>query len=331
MSVANRYSRQTQVTKFGEKGQQTLNQTSTTIVGVGGLGCQVATLLAGAGIGKINLIDHDQVSLTNLHRQILFREKDIGEKKAAIAARELVKLNSDIQISYHCQRLNFSNVEELIDDATIVIDAADNFVTSYILSDYCFNNRIPLISASVNSTFGWVGVFCGNSDNPAPSIRAVFPELAKQITSCDTVGVTGPSVGIIGSVQAQEALKVALNDDAQLSGKLLYFDLWNYRQHIVDFSKSIEPDQNQFKFISAAEVMETDLVVDVRNLAESAATPLDFNNKVSIPISELASKADELPHDLRLVLACASGQRALIAAQQLSKHGFENLSVLLPS
>ncbi len=330
MHHSERYSRQNQVDNIDKNGQEQLANTSVLIVGAGGLGCQLGAQLAGAGIGKITLVDSDLVSISNLHRQILFRENDIGKKKSVIATRELKSINSEIEIQSYCQRLNQSNITDLIGDAAIVVDAADNFLTSYILSDYCYINRIPLVSASVNSTFGWVAVFCGTKLKPAPSIRAVFPQISSQLINCDTVGVTGPSVGIIASIQAQEVLKVALNDDAQLNGKLLYLDLWNYQQHVVDFSNSEEPDHDSCKFVTSAKVSTQDLVVDVRNSNEVTESPLEFDNLVNIPLSDLTNNTQSLPQDDSIVLACKSGQRALIAAQQLAQKGYKKLAVLTP-
>ena len=330
MSPFERYSRQIQVEKIHLLGQQKLNASSVLIVGAGGLGCQVGAQLAGAGIGKITIVDHDNISISNLHRQILFRESHIGQNKSLIASQELTKINSEIKIDNKSIRLNQSNVASLIDDASIVVDAADNFLTSYTLSDYCYANRVPLVSASVNSTFGWVGIFCGTNRIPAPSIRAVFPQLANHITNCDVVGVTGPSVGVIASIQAQETLKVAVEDKAQLIGKLLYLDLWNYQQHFVDFSNSQEPDQQDIRFVSTNEITPDNLVIDVRNVDEIIKSPFDFNNLLTIPLMDLSKESSSMSKDTPIVLACTSGQRALIGAQQLLKHQFEQISVLVP-
>jgi len=331
MTQSERYARQIQVNKIGTDGQRAIDKASAVIVGVGGLGCQVGAQLAGAGVGHLRLIDQDTVSLTNLHRQILFREGDIGDSKACVAARELRALNSQIAITDYSVRADQNNLNELIGEAQVVIDAADNFVTSYLLSDFCVAHRIPLISASVNRTFGYVGVFCGTENKPAPSFRALFPRIPTQQLSCDTAGVTGPSVGIIANLQAQEAIKVILDDNTQLRGKIMYLDLWSYQQHFVDFSAAVEPTENRVELVSESDVNPDDIVLDVREPQEVDDSPMTFKNMLCIPLSELIHGAGEFPDQNRVVCACLSGQRALIAAQQLLDRGRSNIAALIPS
>ena len=330
MPQNDRYSRQKKVNKIRVSGQQKISQTSVLIVGVGGLGCHVASQLAGAGIGTITVVDHDVVSLSNLHRQILFREKDVGKPKAKIATRELSAINSDIKVKHHNGRINLSNLNELAKDANFIIDAADNFITSFILSDYCSAHNISLLSASVNQTFGWVGIFCGAQEKTAPSLRDVFTQLSQHQQSCDTVGVTGSSVAIIAGIQTQEALKLALKDDASLLGKLLYVDLWNYQQHIIDFSDADRKGEN-INLLNKDDISTNDLIVDVREHDEQHEKPLSFENVRSLPLSEIKTNGiTKLPSSKRLVFACISGQRALIAAQTINKQGFHNVAVLIP-
>jgi molybdopterin/thiamine biosynthesis adenylyltransferase/rhodanese-related sulfurtransferase len=299
------------------------------IVGVGGLGNVVATQLAGAGVGKLVLIDHDVVDVTNLHRQTLFSEGDVGRAKATVAAGKLQQLNSTISIVSHSVRLTPSNVAQLCAGANLIIDAADNFAVSYLLSDYCWEQQSPLLSASVNRTFGYVGVFCAK----APSLRAAFPRLPLQQTSCDTVGVTGPSVGIVGSIQAQEALK-ALLGKSSLKGKLLYLDLWNYSQQLIDLSKAAEPSSPTVALIDERGLSEADFVVDVRESHETESCPQSFSVNACLPLADILAReyaplVDD-PSNARIVCCCRSGQRAMLAAQTLSQHGYTLVSALLP-
>ncbi len=331
MSDLSRYSRQVLVEQVGLNGQKKLTASRVLIVGLGGLGCQVAAQLTGAGVGSLNLIDYDLVDLSNLHRQVLFREADIGEAKVLVAERELIAINSNTKVSATHARLNTNNTSKLIKGIDLVIDAADNFVTSYLLSDECLKQGVPLLSASVNRTFGYLGVFCGTSKNPVPSLRALFPKLPKEQLSCDTVGVTGSSVGVIASLQAQEALKVLLDDEHQLLGKLLYVDLWNYKMHTVDFSAAKEPEQAQAEIISSSQITTNDLVIDVRNVDEISKSPQSFSTDLEIPLIEFSNRTSELPNSNRVALACLSGQRALVAAQILIDHGHKSVAVILPS
>ena len=331
MNDSTRYSRQTQLQQIGTAGQQTFRQSSVLIVGAGGLGCQVAAQLAGAGIGQLRIVDHDMVVLSNLHRQILFREADVGKPKAEAAARELAAINSEIEINAAAARLSPANVANLINGVDAVVDAADNHAASYVLSDACLERSIPLISASVNQTFGYLGVFCGSADQPAPSYRAVFPRLPVTQQSCDLAGVTGPGVGVIAGLQAQETLKVLLNDPARLSQQLLYLDLWNYTQHRVMFSNAEEPEDNAVALITAAEINPHDHVIDVRTADEIREQPQHFPVEFQIPLLSLESGLDRLPAEGRIVCACRSGQRAIVAGQQLLDHGFSRVAAVLPT
>lgn len=329
--MTDRYSRQIMVPKIGPAGQHRIKHAKVLIVGAGGLGCTVASHLAGAGVGQLSIIDHDCVSESNLHRQILFREADIGCSKAGVAAREIKRINSLCNVSAYDQRLSKENVDNLIADIDVVVDAADNFATSYLLSDACLAAGLALICASVNQTFGYVGQFCAG----APSLRAVFPRLAKEQLSCDTVGVTGPSVGVIASLQSQEVLKALVADKAQLKGQLLYLDLWNYSQHTIDFSDNTEPADSVVKLVGPTEVSQDNIVIDVRSVEEVASAPLSFTHLsiaqvVHLPLAEIASSQDRFGNDAKLVCACKSGQRALSAAQQLLDLGYADVSALIP-
>lgn len=331
MQEGSRYSRQSQVKQFGAQGQQSLSKSHVLVVGMGGLGCQLSAQLAGAGVGKITIIDHDLVSVSNLHRQILFRESDVGQPKALAAQRELQNLNSEITISAHTNRLSPSNVSQLTGAVDVVVDAADNFCCSYLLSDACDTHKVPLISASVNATFGYLGVFCASQINTAPSFRAVFPRMPNQTKSCDTVGVTGPSVGIVASLQAQETLKVLLNDPHQLAGQLLYIDLWNYNQHKMDVSKASIPELTQTELIEESQLDKMDFVIDVRSHHELKLSTQPFKIHYHAPLPELMDHITAFPSDQRIVLACQTGQRALLAAQHLSDQNFTHLAAILPS
>jgi rhodanese-related sulfurtransferase len=218
----------------------------------------------------------------------------------------------------------------------LVVDAADNFATSYLLSDACIAHKVPLVSASVNRSFGFVGIFCaghGGSSNQknVPSFRAVFPRLPKEQTSCDTVGVTGPSVGIIANIQAQEALKVLIADPQALYGKIVYADLWQYKLHCIDFSNALEPNKSRISIIGETHLTENDFILDVRNAEEIELKPQAMKSNAEIPLHELDQRLAEIPKTNRVVCVCASGQRALIAAQQIIDHGIVEVAALLPS
>lgn len=320
-----RYSRQQQVGYFAADAQTRIKDACVLIVGVGGLGSPVSLFLAGAGVGKLILIDQDVVSLSNLHRQILFQESDVDRPKVAAAKQRLKALNSELEIEVINLALSPSNAKGLVEQATVVVDAADNFLVSYLLSDLCFADRTPLVTASVLTTHGYLGVFCGTVERPAPSLRAVFASPSTSVANCDTAGVTGPSVGIIGSYQAQEVLKLIVADESLLLGKLMTLDLWNYSQNIIDFSNADEP-QRYAPIIANESLTSADLLLDVRSVLESEQLP--FSEKaVNIPNIELLQRLAQLPTNQHIVCVCASGQRALGAASTLLNNGFQKVSV----
>lgn len=347
-----RYQRQMMVSQLGTQGQTKLITSHVAIVGMGGLGCPASIFLAGAGVGTLTLIDHDSVSLTNLHRQVLYRESDVGLLKVDAAHRTLTELNSDIDVVKHAQRINADNITALLSDAEIIVDATDNFAISYMLSDYCIQHSKPLISASVMGVTGYVGVFCHSTlpstvlnlskseGSACPSMRAVFPNPPPVGQDCNSVGVIGTAAGIMGTLQAQEVIKVILGDEQQLAGRLLSMDLWRYRQTIIDFTGAPEPD-NYVHIIAEADIHKSqnkhhnkqssqDWVVDVRSLAEVEQSPKFCHQH--LPVSEVLMHPEQLkqlPKDKRLVFTCMSGQRALMVADSSLQSGFDNVAVWL--
>ena len=312
-----RYSRQIQVRQFGATGQERLHQSRVVLIGAGGLGCVVAPLLAGAGVGHITLVDHDDVALSNLHRQTVYHEAHVGQPKAKYLAAHISALNSGVVVSAHVGRCHVDNVNELIDQADVVIDAADNFAVSYLLSDACAQHQKLLVAASVNKTYGNVGVFCGPSQYKLPSFRSVFSRLPDTPVSCDVVGVTGPSVAAIGAVQAQEVLKCLLGNTPK--PELWQFELWDYAVHSIDVSESSNSQHEPIAFVSPAQI-SNEWVIDVREKEEVQVAPLPFADVLNYPLSSLQSTT-VIDRNKPWVFACKSGQRALIAAQRLSPIG----------
>ena len=313
---------------MGPASAKLLAEAHVLLVGVGGLGSPVSTLLAGAGVGEITLIDSDVVSLSNLHRQTLYQESDIDLAKVTCAKARLTALNSDIKINAINEALSPDNAEALVNKATVIVDAADNFLVSYLLSDLCLRIRKPLVSASVISTHGYLGVFCGTEQQAAPSMRAVFPVPSGPSLNCSTAGVTGPSVGIIGAYQAQETLKVIMQDPDQLLGKLLYIDAWSYQQNLVDFTAAQEPNWHA-DIISASSLTDDDVLLDVRSREEFNQDG-SSQRAVNIPIEEFKKGGYNialLAKEKRIVCVCVSGQRALNAAVLLQKSGYNNVAV----
>lgn len=298
----NRYARQTILPEIGADGQRTLAQAGILIVGAGGLGSALLPLLAGAGVGRLRVIDPDRIEEGNLHRQTLYRMADIGRPKAEVAAETLAALNPDCTISALVARLDPVIARAEIPGADLVIDAADSFAVSYALSDACNAFGRPLISASVLGRRGYVGGFCGNT----PSLRAVFPDPPPSAQSCATAGVMGPVVAALGALQAQMALSVLLGHGPSPLGQMLRLDLASWRISGFRFDDASEPDDIVPTILAPGEIGPDDLVVDLRR-----AMP------IPPPIA-----------GRRMVFVCTTGLRAWRAAVAACEAGHADVAII---
>jgi adenylyltransferase/sulfurtransferase len=219
----NQYHRQTLLPEIGEEGQQKLKQAKVLIVGVGGLGCPIALYLATAGVGCLGLIDDDVVSLSNLHRQVLYDEADIEQPKAQCAVRHLQKKNSDIELTAYPMRLTKENAETLIRDYDIVVDGCDNHATRYLISDVCHRLQKPYVYAAIGAFQGQVGILC--YDHDAPTYRTLFPDEEAMLSVEAGKGVIGTTPAVVGSIAANEVLKLTVGFGEALIGKILFIDL----------------------------------------------------------------------------------------------------------
>jgi len=222
-----RYSRHLVMPEIGPAGQRTLLEARILLIGAGGLGSPAAQYLAGAGVGCIGIVDHDRVERSNLQRQILHDDGSVGRLKAESAAARLNALNPDIDVQAITARLDTGNVAELLPGWDVVIDGSDNFPTRYLVNDACIRYGIPLVYGAVMRFEGQVSVFwpeAGRGINPC--YRCLFPEppAAEDAPNCETAGVLGVLPGIIGTLQATEALKIVLGIGEPLIGRLLRVD-----------------------------------------------------------------------------------------------------------
>ncbi|EPW3767703.1 molybdopterin-synthase adenylyltransferase MoeB [Vibrio fluvialis] len=218
-----RYNRQIILKQFDFDGQEALKQSTVLILGAGGLGCASSQYLATAGVGKITLIDDDTVELSNLQRQVLHHDANIGQLKVASAAQSLQELNPHIAIETVAKRLNDDELEALIAQHSLVLDASDNVDTRNQLNRLCFKTKTPLVSGAAIRMEGQVSVFTYQSEDE-PCYQCLSALFGNAALSCVEAGVMAPVVGIIGAVQAMEAIKVLANYGAPIRGKILMLD-----------------------------------------------------------------------------------------------------------
>lgn len=346
MADKDRYQRQMILPNFGLTAQKKLLAAKVLIVGMGGLGCPVLQYLVGAGIGHIGIMDADKISLSNLHRQLLFTESEIGFLKVEQAAAKMQLLNADVSIEKYPFQLDYSNARKIIASYDLVIDASDNFPTKYLINDACVLLKKPFVFGAVSRYEGQVAVFNVKQNNErAIHYRDLFPEPPKpgEVPSCAEAGVIGVLPGIIGAMQAAEAIKIITGIGNPLVGRLYHYNLLSaqgYEIAITAQENFIEITEENFNInnsnsmeeeidipeISVAEFNQMRLspevyVLDVRERSEYPS--IDFSD-AQIPMSELQTKMHEIP-EKEICIICHQGIRSIYAAQQISKQ--RNLKV----
>jgi len=306
-----RYARQVVLPEVGPEGQARLAAARVLVVGAGGLGAPVLQYLAGAGVGRVTVIDPDRVEAGNLHRQTIYAEADIGQPKAEAAAAFAERLNSEVAVRSVVARLDPGIVDALLAEADLAVDCADSFAASYVLSDTCLARGLPLVSASALGLSGYVGGFCGG----APSLRAVFPELPERAASCATAGVLGPVVGVLGSLQAQMALAVLLGLAPSPLGCLVTFDAQGFRLSGFRFDGAPEPDGPVLRFLAPDAIAPGDFVVDLRG-ADEAPRPVT-PQALRLAVEDFGAEGPRPAPGQRAVLCCVTGLRSWRAARRL--------------
>ncbi|WP_434031200.1 molybdopterin-synthase adenylyltransferase MoeB [[Pseudomonas] boreopolis] len=224
---AERYSRQMRLPQIGAAGQQRLSRARILLVGAGGLGSPAALYLAAAGVGHLRIVDDDVVERSNLHRQVLHTDAGVGVPKVISAAERIQALNPQVQVEGLRERLAPANVERLLQDVDVVVDGSDNFATRYLLNGACAKLGKPLVYAAIQQFEGQVSVFdAGRQRGRAPCYRCMFPDPPPPdlVPDCGTAGVLGVLPGVIGMLQATEAIKLLLDIGQPLVGRLLSFD-----------------------------------------------------------------------------------------------------------
>ncbi len=234
-----RYIRQTLLKEIGIKGQEKLSKAKLAIVGCGGLGSIVAPYLAGAGIGQLLLIDGDTPEISNLHRQVIFKENEKSSKSAALKTH-ITSLNSDIKVLHINEMLSKKNIE-ILKQYDLIIECTDDMMTKYLVNDYCHINRIPMVYGAIYKFEGYVSTFENKSESSI-HLRDVFPQPDLTIPSCSEVGVMNSIAGLIGILQANEALKFILKIGKPLIGKLLNYNVLTNEQMKLNLKKTWTTD-----------------------------------------------------------------------------------------
>lgn len=335
-----RYARHFSLSGFGKSGQEKLLKAKVLVIGAGGLGCPVLQYLAAAGIGTIGIADHDHISLSNLQRQTLYTTAEIGRLKSVTAAAKLTALNPELTITACTEEITASNIWDLVSGYDLVVDATDNFATRYLISDTCCLLQKPLVFGAVSQYEGQAAVFGLNDQGQYISYRDLFPEPPRpdEVQDCNVAGVLGVLPGIIGMMQANEAIKYIAGIGNVLTGHLLTFNMLTYETVIVELSKRkdlenlIPKDRKELEktdyhwlcglshpeiqalpaedFLSKIKAGEI-TAIDVREEGELPAAGFPH---LHIPLSRLKESLTEIP-ETEIAFFCQGGTRSLKAAE----------------
>lgn len=341
-----RYARHLSLKEIGPEGQRKIGAARVLVVGAGGLGCPVLLYLTAAGVGHIGVVDNDVVSLSNLQRQVLFRESDVGKNKAEAAVFHLGQLNSTISLVAHSVKITSSNALNLLADFDMVIDCTDNFPTRYLLNDACVLSGKPYVYGAIHRFEGQVAVF--NLTSGSANYRDLYPTppAPGTVPTCEEEGVLGVLPGLIGTMQATEALKIITSTGVVLDGVLLMVDAWDNSQQRMKV-KPTEPRPAIGKLIDyeafcGLKGMEEELSeISVHELAAWQKNGADFqlvdvregyeHDIVNIggelmPMSQLQEFIDLIDRDKPVVVHCHHGGRSASVIRMLqTRHGYRNL------
>ena len=351
-----RYKKHLTLKEIGFKGQLKLKNSSVICIGAGGLGSSVLLYLAAAGIGRIGIVDNDQVEKSNLQRQIIHETNTVGNLKINSAQERIKRFNPNIEVITFNERINSENIIEIIKDFDIICDCSDNFGTRYLINDACLMLNKALVFGSVQGFEGQISVF--NLNKKSPNLRDLLPEspVKNNIPSCEEFGVVGVSTGLIGILQVNEIIKIILKKGEILDGKIMIFDLLNMNiktlnlksdklnkniknlSQFEDFYKDNECQDNiKIKKINAKEFntlykakLNKILLIDVREKEEF--NKCSIKGSISIPINNLEQKSHlEFIKQESLVkevfTLCQLGKRSEKASKILMKFKISSTSI----
>jgi adenylyltransferase/sulfurtransferase len=336
-----RYSRHLALREIGTAGQEKLKAARVLVVGAGGLGSPSALYLAAAGVGTLGLIDHDRIDVSNLQRQVLYETHLIGQSKVQAARSRLQALNPEVNVEVHDVELRAANIADIVARYDLVLDGTDRFMTRYLVNDACVMLRKPLVSAAIHRFEGQALTYVPNR---GPCYRCLFPQPPTDglVPNCAEAGVLGVLPGVMGSIQATEAIKLIVGAGELLIGRLLTYDALGLRFAEFSFDRREDcavcgrtPTIRELRDLpeacsaqdlaavlrmSAAELKasltgdagSSPLIVDVREPHEFAVSRLP--RSINIPVRELTERLGELPDSKPVVFVCRSGARSLTAS-----------------
>jgi molybdopterin/thiamine biosynthesis adenylyltransferase/rhodanese-related sulfurtransferase len=323
-----RYSCQIALPGFSEDTQRALQNAKVLIVGAGGLGCPAAQYLTAAGIGTLGIADFDVVSVSNLHRQILYTPADAGKKKVAVACEKLQAQNLGIKLIAHDVRITSDNVMDIINQYDIVVDGTDNFETRYLLNDACFIGNKPVVYGAIYQFEGQAAVWnIINADgSKSPNYRDLFPKVdASQIPNCADGGVIPTLAGIIGCIQANEVIKYVTKTGELLAGKVMIFDALTLQSRVIKIGKVTNTQITALQQTVDVPIMSVNEVK--KGLADNSLGLVDIRTdqeRDEIDIGGIHFEADEIDDHIDYltdptvkVLYCSSGKRSGEAVKQI--------------
>ena len=334
-----RYARHLVLPEVGPKGQMRLKAARVLVVGMGGLGCPAVQYLVAAGVGRLTLVDDDKVELTNLQRQPLYGEADLGRSKVEVAAARLRALNSTIRVEALVERVTAANVVELAQQHDLVLDGTDSLVARYLLTDGCHLAGVPLVHGALRRFEGQVALF----PPQGPCYRCLFPRPPppEAVEDCATAGVLGAVPGLLGSLQALEALKWLLGIGPREGRLLLLEGLAGTVQRVVlaqrpdcplcgESPTITVPAEEQVacqpgeltpgELQAALDSPAPPLLVDLREPWERKVALIP-GEELHLPFSKFAELQGELPRQRELLLYCHQGHRSAVALRQLQQDG----------
>ncbi|MES2285656.1 MAG: molybdopterin-synthase adenylyltransferase MoeB [Bacteroidota bacterium] len=353
-----RYSRHLLLPEIGVTGQEKIKTAKVLVIGAGGLGCPALQYLTAMGIGEIGIVDFDIVEESNLQRQILYSLEDIGKLKTEAAVSKLSKQNPFVKFNSYPVRLDNQNAIELFSGYDLILDGTDNFATRYLVNDVCVLLNKPLVYGSIYKFEGQVSVlnYTNSEGQPGPTYRCLFPSppASGSILNCSEIGVLGVLPGIIGTLQATEAIKIISGIGEPLSGRLLLFDALAMNFQVIEIARNnewinsapknieefLKTDYEYFcgnknsesstKSISADElksILENNIEVQLLDVREPFEEPqISELIDLQIPLGDIHNHADLISKEKKVIVFCKSGSRSKRAIEILEKDfGFTNL------